>query len=441
MFDVLFIGSGQGAWNGAIPMSQAGLKVAVIEEGQFGGVCTNRGCNAKITLDKPVELKRTIEQLQGRGFDIVPEINWPDLMAHKQEVIGKLAESNKQKLINAGVTVIVGHAEIVDKNTVKVENQEYQTKKLVLALGQLPHKLDVPGSELMNDSTDFLSLGMMPETITIVGAGYVGMEFASIANAVGAKVNVVIRGNEPLRNFYQPYVKRLVENMRARGVKFFYDQQVTEVTVDNGKFTLHGPDQFKLVSDYVLDASGRVPNLTSVDLAGLGIKTTEHGIVVNNHLETNVTGVYATGDVVDKKEPKITPTAVFEAQYLAQLFTGQSDEAIKYPAISTTVFTTPRISRVGINPAVAKNEPEKYTIEVFEYADDWFKQVQNEIDGSLTLVFDDQHILVGAVEYSNEAVESINGLLDIVELRLTHEQVQRFIYTFPSVQHSYFRKI
>src|SRR5699024_8642581 len=130
---------------------------------------------------------------------------------------------------------------------------------------------------------------------------------------------------------------------------------------------------------------------------------------VNNHLETNVTGVYATGDVVDKKEPKITPTAVFEAQYLAQLFTGQSDEAIKYPAISTTVFTTPRISQVGINPAVAKNEPEKYTIEVFEYADDWFKQVQNEIDGSLTLVFDDQHILVGAVEYSNEAVESING--------------------------------
>jgi glutathione reductase (NADPH) len=109
MFDVLFIGSGQGAWNGAIPMSQMGLKVAVVESGQFGGVCTNRGCNAKITLDQPVELVQTIRQLQGRGFDTVPTINWPDLMAHKQEVIGKLAESNKQKLIDAGVTVIIGH--------------------------------------------------------------------------------------------------------------------------------------------------------------------------------------------------------------------------------------------------------------------------------------------------------------------------------------------
>lgn len=75
MFDVLFIGSGQGAWNGAIPMSQAGLKVAVVEEDLFGGVCSNRGCNAKITLDKPVELVRNIEQLQGRGFDSVPQIN------------------------------------------------------------------------------------------------------------------------------------------------------------------------------------------------------------------------------------------------------------------------------------------------------------------------------------------------------------------------------
>ena len=108
-FDVLFLGSGQGAWNGAIPMAKAGLKVGVIEEGLFGGVCTNRGCNAKITLDRPVEILRQVEQLQGRGFDSLPALNWPDLMAHKHEVIDSLADSNKQKLENAGVQTIIGH--------------------------------------------------------------------------------------------------------------------------------------------------------------------------------------------------------------------------------------------------------------------------------------------------------------------------------------------
>lgn len=214
MFDVLFIGSGQGAWNGAIPMSQAGLKVAVIEEGLFGGVCTNRGCNAKITLDKPVELVRTIEQLQGRGFDSVPKINWPDLMAHKHEVIGKLAESNKQKLVDGGVQVIVGHATLLDAKTVKVGDINYHAQKIVLALGQHPHRLDIPGKEYLHDSTDFLSLPQMPKQLTIIGAGYVGMEFASIANAVGASVNVVVDSHQPLRHFYQPYVKRLVADLR-----------------------------------------------------------------------------------------------------------------------------------------------------------------------------------------------------------------------------------
>lgn len=441
MFDVLFIGSGQGAWNGAIPMSQAGLKVAVIEEGLFGGVCTNRGCNAKITLDKPVELVRTIEQLQGRGFDSVPKINWPDLMAHKHEVIGKLAESNKQKLVDGGVQVIVGHATLVDAKTVKVGDTNYHAQKIVLALGQHPHRLDIPGKEYLHDSTDFLSLPQMPKQLTIIGAGYVGMEFASIANAVGASVNVVVDSHQPLRHFYQPYVKRLVADLRRRGVKFFYDQQVDAVEKTEAGLVLHGSNQFELASDYIVDASGRLPNLTGSGLETLGIATNAHGIEVDNHLQTNVAGVYATGDVVDKPQPKITPTAIFESQYLAQLFTNQTSDTIHYPAIATTVFSSPRISQVGINPNEAEKQPDKYSVEHFEYGDDWFKQVQNELDGGLTLVFDQEHILVGAVEYSNEAVDSINGLLDIIELRLTHEQVQRFIYTFPSIQHSYFRKI
>jgi glutathione reductase (NADPH) len=267
------------------------------------------------------------------------------------------------------------------------------------------------------------------------------MEFAAIANTAGAEVNVIVKGHQPLREFYQPYVERLVVSLRERGVRFFYDQQVESVTESTSGLLLQGTNQFALESDYILDATGREPHVTDSGLENIGIATNANGIVVDDHLQTNVAGVYATGDVVDKTQPKITPVAIFESQYLAQLFTGQTTAPINYPSIATTVFTSPRISQVGISPTEAAKSPDQYTIETFEYAEDWFRQVQNETDGSLTLVFDQENILVGAVEYSNEAVDTINGLLEVIELRLTHEQVQRFIYTFPSLQHSYFRKV
>ncbi len=172
-FDVLFIGSGQAAWNGAIPMSKAGLRVGVIEEGRFGGVCTNRGCNAKITLDRPVELMRQVEQLQGRGFDQLPTLNWHDLMAHKHEVIDGLAYGNEMKLAGAGVTNIIGHATFVDAHTLRVNDKDYTADKIVIATGRVPHRLDIPGKELLHDSTDFLVLEDMPKRLTIIGAGYV----------------------------------------------------------------------------------------------------------------------------------------------------------------------------------------------------------------------------------------------------------------------------
>ncbi|WP_416353483.1 FAD-dependent oxidoreductase [Agrilactobacillus fermenti] len=265
-YDVLFIGSGQGAWNGAIPMSQAGLKVCVVEEGQFGGTCTNRGCNAKITLDRPIELLQQVKQLQGKGFDSIPTINWPDLMAHKHEVIDGLAFSNEQKLSTAGVAIIKGHATFIDDHTLQIADQTVTADKIVIVSGQRPHRLDIPGRELMHDSTDFLVIPEMPQHLTIIGGGYVGMEFASIANAAGAQVTVILRGHQPLKDFYQPHVTQLIATMRAAGITFNYDVNIQAVTQNKNGLTLHGANGFTLDTDYIIDATGRIPNTEALNL-------------------------------------------------------------------------------------------------------------------------------------------------------------------------------
>lgn len=441
-FDVLFIGSGQGAYNGAIPMSQAGLKVAVAEEGRFGGVCTNRGCNAKITLDRPVEILRQVEQLQGKGFNGAPILNWEDLMAHKHEVIDGLSESNRMKLVNAGVTILTGHAKFVDDHTVSIDGHHYSSTKIVIVSGQHPHRMEIPGSELFHDSTDFLVTEHLPAKMAIIGGGYVAMESATIANAFGCDVTVILRGTKVLRDFYQPYVQKIISDLQSRGVKFNFSESLERASQTPAGIQLNGTDGYQLTTDYVLDASGRRPNVQNMDLDRIGLKFDEvTGIEVDDHLQTNVSGIYATGDVIQKTVPKITPTAIFESLYLSHLFKQETTAAINYPAVPHTVFTSPRIAAVGVEVAEAKAHPEKYHIAEFDYATDWFRQVGNETNGGITIVYDADNIVVGAVSYGNDAVETINGLTDIIENKTSHEDVERLLYIFPSIAHSYMRKV
>ncbi|WEV54907.1 NAD(P)/FAD-dependent oxidoreductase [Leuconostocaceae bacterium ESL0723] len=442
-FSVLYIGSGQATWNGAVPLAKSGVKVGVIEESQYGGVCSNKGCNAKIILDKPLELVDATRRLQGRGLDGVPAVNWEDLMAHKHELIVPQDSHGKERLVDAGITTITGHAEFVDAHTVSVDGQRYTADQIVIATGLRPHRLNIPGAEHFHDSTDFLSLAHMPKHMTILGGGFVAIEFATIANAVGAQVDVITRGNRILKQFPAEYVAQVKADLKNRGVRFIPDMsiQAAEMTED-GQLTLTGPREFSLTTDYVLDATGRIPNHDQLNLDAVGVKTAADGIPVNDYLQTNVENIYVSGDAISKTIPKLTPTAAFESRYLAARFMGKNDQPIKYPAISEIVFTSPRIAQVGVKLDKAKANPDKYAITEASYDGDWYRQIENENGAKLSLIFDrssDQ--LVGAAEISHEAESTINGLLPYIQFKLNRSQLNDLIYLFPSIEYTTQRRL
>jgi glutathione reductase (NADPH) len=441
-FDVLFIGSGQATWNGAVPMSKSGLKVAVVEELQYGGVCSNRGCNAKIILDKPVELQQAVKALQNRGLDGVPNINWSDLMIHKHELIVSQNGHNKKRLIDSGITTITGHATFVDKNTVDVNGQQYTAQNIVIATGLRPHRLNIEGAQYFKDSTDFLSLAEMPKYVTVLGGGFVALEFATIANAVGSQVDVITRGEGILKAFPKKYVDLVVADLKGKGVRFISQMTITEAEkVTNQKIALFGQNGFSITTDYVLDATGRIANTDQLGLDKIGVAYSERGIKVNDHLQTNISNIYAAGDVLDKTQPKLTPTAAFESRYLAKKFMGMSQNGIKYPPISQIVFTSPRVAQVGVTIDEATNNPDQYEIVDTAYQSDWFRQVQNEKNGQLTLIFNKKEMLVGATEVSHEADNTINGLVPYIALQLNKEQLNDLIYLFPSIEYTTQRRL
>lgn len=431
-YDVLYLGSGHGTFDGAIPLAQKGVKVGVIEADKVGGTCPNRGCNAKISLDAPVALQRQLADLNP-VLTGQTHLNWDANLAHKNDVIGGLPQMIGGLLESSGVDLIHGYGRLVDAHTIQVGQQTYTTDQIVLATGLHPHRLSIPGGEFLHDSTDFLDLTEMPKHLTVIGGGYIALELATIANAAGSAVTVILHGDQALRAFHQPYVEQVLADLEAHGVTILRNTTVTQVTHAASDYVLTTDANETLTADWILDATGREPNTADLGLDEVGVTYNANGIEVNDHLQTSVPNIYASGDVIDKTQPRLTPTAIFESTYLMHVFAGETTAPIDYPAIPTVVFTSPRLAQVGVTVAQAKAQPDKYTMTTQHIPDDWYRQVGQETSGDNTLIFDQDHHLVGATEVSAQAADVINTLLPAITFKYGPQEIERLIPLFPTI--------
>jgi len=429
-YDVLYLGSGHGTFDGAMPLAQSGAKVGVIEADMIGGTCPNYGCNAKITLDAPVELTRTAERLSGIVEGNLT-INWTQNEAHKEAVIKGLPDMIGGLLNDSGIDVIHGHGMFEDNHTITVDGRSITADKIVISTGLRPHRLDVPGADLAHDSRDFMDLTTLPKKIVIIGSGYISMEFATIANAAGADITVLMHGERVLRQFYAPYVDKVVTDLKHRGVKFISNADVTAFEQDGKQIQVKYSDDQLLTVDWVLDASGRIPNVDNIGLEKIGLSYNDSGISVNDHLQTNIDNIYASGDVIDKTQPKLTPTAIFESTYLFKQFSGQTTAPIQYPVVPSVVFTSPRIAQAGMLAQDAEHNG--YTVQQTDLTKDWYRQVDNEAIADNTLIFDQQHHLIGVTEVSEQAENVVNSLLPAIEFKFGSAEIERLIHLFPSI--------
>lgn len=435
---MLYIGAGHGTFDGAIPLAASGCKVAVVESGLVGGTCPNRGCNAKITLDEPAKVMREVERLNSVLTGEV-SLDWAGNVAHKQDVIDSLPAMITGLMNSVGIDVVQGYATFKDQHTVLVDGKEISADKIVISTGLRPHRLDIPGEELTHDSEDFMNLKALPKNIVVIGSGYIGMEFATIANAAGSNVTVMLHSDKALRRFQQPFVEKVISDMTDRGIKFIRDSKVAGFEKADSQVKVQYGDGQELVADWVLDATGRIPNTENMNLEKIGVEYNARGIVINDHLQTSVENIYASGDVIDSDQPKLTPTAIFESVYLMKLFSGKTTDSIKFPVVPSVAFTSPRIAEAG----VSVEDAEKAGLDVTDsdLSQDWYYQVDNEQLAESKQVHDGEGHLVGITEMSDHADDVINSLLPIIELKLDPDEIGRIVSLFPSIGSAAFGRI
>ena len=464
-YDVIYIGSGNASWQGGRFLRKAGLKVLIIEEGLYGGACANRGCNSKAIVDSPYEVKALADNFEGVGKAGNLEVDWPSLMKHKHNVIEGMSSFLDRKFDEYDLDVAHGKGMIVDEHTVRVGDETFTTDKIVIATGLKPVIPDIPGKEYLHDSTDFLDIAELPEHTIIIGAGFVGMEFASILAEAGRSADVIIRGNMALKYFHQPYVQNIIEILKKKNIRFHFYETVTEVLssveIENPEERIHNvskgvntdeelrdpeakvnnrayKDAFTvkcesgltLKGDYVIAGMGREANVEGIGLENVGITSSRSGIKVNGYLQTEVPNIYAVGDVADTGIAKLVTVAIHQSKYLAKAILGEVDE-ITYPAVPAVAYTIPRIATVGV-PAYVAEKSDEYEVHQIKYGKSYSPVLKNDKTAEAKVIVDKDLQIVGAEIYSAEAENVANMFAFIINKKITLEELDYMIYTFPS---------
>lgn len=429
-YDVVFIGSGHAAWHAALTLKHAGKDVAIIEKDTIAGTCTNYGCNAKILLEGPYEVLEESAQYNGIIQSQDLHVNWENLMDYKKQVINPMNGMLKGMFEQQGIDVYMGAGVIKDAHTVTVNDEALQTENIVIATGQHSNKLDIEGKELTHDSRDFLSMDELPKRMTFIGVGIISVEFASIMIKSGVEVTMIHHSDKPLKGFNQTHVTQLIKKLEDEGVHFYFDEETQKVEKIGEAYKVSTASGLTIDTDYVLDATGRNPNVEGIGLDQVGIEYSKKGISVDGHLRTNVSNIYASGDVLDKDIPKLTPTATFESNYIAAHILGMTQGEIQYPAIPSVLYSLPRLSQIGVSVQEAE-QSERYTVKHIPFGKQMVFEYKNETDAEMYAVLDEEKRLVGADIYGVDAADLINLLVFIINQRMTAQDLNQLIFAFP----------
>lgn len=430
-FDVIYIGSGHACWHGALILLRAGKKVAFAEHDVVGGTCTNYGCDAKIVLDGPFEYLSGLSRYRGLCVDGEPQIDWSRLMAYKEQQIAPLSVGMEQGFTRAGFTFLKGETFIKDAHTVTVDGKDYTTEYIVVGTGQRDEAPNIPGREYLHTSREFLSIKEMPRRLVFIGAGVISMEFASMALLMGRQVTIIEFADRALLTYPEKYVEQLVRKMEAQGAAFRFGEGVKEAAKTDGGYLVRTSGGFEVEADYILSATGRAANVEGLGLEALGVETSRRGVKVNACLQTAVPNIYASGDVVDKVIPRLTPTAEFESNYIAGHILG-NPAPIVYPAVPNLTFTLPRIAQVGVSVAEAEKEPDRYRLANIPYGRSMLWLAKNDPDLDITVIFDQEGCLVGAAAYGDNAGMFIDVLTIIIGQKIKGEDLRKLIFAFPT---------
>lgn len=437
-YDVFVIGTGTAGKTVAKACAEAGKKVAITDNREFGGTCPNRGCDPKKVLVGLSEIIDRSQKMKGKGITKMPEFSWEELQDYKKQFVDAVPAATEKDLKKLGIKMYHQSPKFLDENSLSVEGKTVRAKKIVIATGNKPLELKIPGRDLALVSDDFLDLPKLPESMLFIGAGYIGMEFAHLAASLGVKVTMIDMAERPLTNFDKAIVDPLVEAFEELGVEFIFNAGVNKIEKLQKYFRVSAKQADKTIeakAEMVFNTAGRVPSIDELNLEKGKVSFTKKGISVNKYLQNpGNKNVYACGDVSDSDGLPLTPLSSQEAKVVVSQLVGNSvKEEATYPPQPSVVFTNPQLASVGLTEKEAKAKG--YDVVVEEKKNlDWYnaKRINEKHYGYKTIVDKKTKKILGAHIISPQAAEMINLFTVAMCGQLTCEDLKAMIFAYPT---------
>jgi glutathione reductase (NADPH) len=333
--DLFVIGGGSGGVRAARVAAEHGARVAIAEASRWGGTCVIRGCVPKKLMVYASEVSRSLDDARGHGWTIgTAHFDWPTFLAAKDKEIARLEHAYAHRLERAGVRILRGRARLADAHTIEIESTRVTAAHVLVATGGRPRR---PATGDYITSDEAFELRTLPKHIAILGAGYIGVEFAHIFRGFGSEVTLVHRGEHVLRGFDHELAHEVERGLHAHGIKLV-----------NG-------DTIDFSTDLAMAAIGREPMTHGLGLVEAGVDLDPRGaVIVDSYSRSRVPHIFAVGDVTARWE--LTPIAIREGHAVADTLFGNRPTAIRHELIPTAVFAQPPAATIGLTELAARAE-------------------------------------------------------------------------------------
>jgi dihydrolipoamide dehydrogenase len=444
-YNIVVIGSGPGGYVAAIRCAQLGMKVAIIEKYDvLGGTCTNVGCiPSKALLDSSEHYHNAEKNFEAHGIGVKSlSLDFKKMVERKNGVVKANNDGIAFLMKKNKIDTYYGAGSFVSKNIIAVTNSkgektEIEGEKIIIATGSKPTQLPFikVDKKRIITSTEALTLTEVPKHLIIIGGGIIGVELGSVYKRLGSKVTVVEFLDKIVPSMDDEVGKELLRVLRKQGVEFMLSTKVTGAVVKGKEVTVTAEnkagEKVELKGDYCLVAVGRVPYTEGLNLEAAGVAKDERGrIAVNDHLETNVAGIYAIGDVV--RGAMLAHKAEEEGVLLAELLAGQKPH-INYNLIPGVAYTWPEAASVGATEQELKQKGVAYKSGKFPFRALGRARASGDLDGFVkVLAAKETDEILGVHIIGARAADLIIEGVVAMEYRASAEDIARMSHPHPT---------
>jgi len=443
-FDVVVIGSGPGGYVSAIRCSQLGMKTALVEKYKtLGGTCLNVGCiPSKSLLDSSHHYEEAIHNFNDHGIEIEGKINvnFNQMIKRKSEVVEQTTKGIDFLMKKNKISVFEGLGSLIDKNTVKVEGKDkkdLKTKNIIIATGSKPGNLPFIkiDKERIITSTEALSLNEIPKNLLVIGGGVIGLELGQVYKRLGSEVTVIEYADRITPIMDSSLSRELMKVMKKQGVKFYLSHQVSSVKRNANVVEVKANDkkdnEVLFEGDYCLVSVGRKPFTEDLNLKKAGVTLNNLGQVeVNEKMQTNVSNIYAIGDVV--RGAMLAHKAEEEGVMVAEIISGQKPH-INYNLIPNVIYTWPEVASVGKTEEELKVNQISYKVGQFPMRALGRSRASMDLDGFVKILADSKtDEILGVHIIGARAADLIAEGVTAMEFRASAEDIARMSHSHPT---------